>query len=122
VDTSVWIGHWRSANVPLQKILEDEQVLMHPFVIGELACGNLKNRKEIIALLHALPQARKVNDDEILFFIERHRLMGRGLGLVDAHLLATAHIEAARLWTTDKTLHTLAGELHCAFTPAATAQ
>ena len=122
VDTSVWIGHWRSANGFLQKILEDEQVLMHPFVIGELACGQMKNRKEIIALLHALPQARKADDDEILFFIERHHLMGRGIGLIDAHLLATVHIEAARLWTTDKALHALASELQCAFTPTATAQ
>ena len=122
VDTSVWIGHWRTAQVLLQKILEDEQVLMHPFVIGELACGQMKNRKEIIALLHALPQARKADDDEILFFIERHHLMGRGLGLIDMHLLATAHIEAARLWTTDKKLHAVARELQCAFTPTDSAQ
>lgn len=122
VDTSVWIGHWRAAHAQLQKILEDEQVLMHPFVIGELACGQMKNRKEIIALLHALPQARKADDDEILFFIERHQLMGRGLGLIDMHLLATAHIESARLWTMDKKLQALAGELHCAFSPATTAQ
>ena len=122
VDTAVWIGHWRSANALLQKVLDDEQVLLHPFVIGELACGQMKNRKEIIALLHALPQARKADDDEVLFFIERHRLMGRGLGLIDAHLLAAAHIESAKLWTTDKTLFALAGELHCAFSPPDTAQ
>ena len=85
VDTSIWIGHFRTFNRVLAGLLEREQVLLHPFVLGEIACGNLKNRVEILSLLQALPAASKADDDEIIFFIEQHALMGRGLGLVDVH-------------------------------------
>ena len=85
VDTSVWIDHFRKSNRLLSSLLETEAVGIHPFVLGELACGNLHNRKEIIALLHALPFVTKADDDELLFFIERHALMGRGIGLIDIH-------------------------------------
>lgn len=104
VDTSVWINHLRTPSRLLGQLLDLEQVLIHPFIVGELACGNIVNRKEIIALLHSLPTLSKADDDEVLFFIERHKLMGRGLGLVDIHLLASATIEAAPIWTADNRL------------------
>ena len=91
VDTSVWIDHFRKKGRRLSDLLEQEEVLLHSFVIGELACGNLQNRKEIISLLHALPLATKADDDEVLIFLERHAIMGRGVGLIDVHLLASCH-------------------------------
>lgn len=115
VDTSIWIDHFRKANATLSSLLETETVVVHPFVVGELACGNLNKREEIIALLHALPHAAKVEDDEILLFIERHRLMGRGIGLIDVHILASCCIDACLLWTRDKRLQVVAGELCIAF-------
>ena len=115
VDTSVWINHLRTPSRLLGQLLDLEQVLVHPFVVGELACGNLANRKEIIALLHSLPSAPTVDDDEVLFFIERHKLMGRGLGLVDVHLLASATIGAASLWTADSNLDLAARGLKIEF-------
>jgi len=111
VDSSVWIDHFRRPSVRLAALLDAEQVLAHPFVLGEVACGNLKNRKEIIALLHALPSTQKADDDEILFFIERHSLNGRGVGLIDIHLLASCLIDQCYIWTTDKNLKTTAEEM-----------
>ncbi len=116
VDTSVWIDHFRDSNTRLVALLESDTVAMHPFVLGELACGNIHNRKEIIALLHALPKASCVEDDDVLFFIERHHIMGQGIGLIDAHLLAACHVDTALLWTMDKRLRGLASSLHIAFT------
>jgi predicted nucleic acid-binding protein len=98
-------------------LLEREEGCIHPFVIGEVACGNLKNRKEIIALLHALPGVQKADDDEILFFIERHHLNGRGVGLIDIHLLAACLMSGCSLWTADKRLQTVARELHIEHNP-----
>jgi len=115
VDTSVWINHFRKPSPLLMQLLDLEQVLAHPFVVGELACGNLANRKEIISLLYALPFAPKADDDEILFFVERHKLMGRGLGLVDAHLLASSTIGGAFIWTADRNLSLAARELRVEF-------
>lgn len=115
VDTSVWINHFRASSRLLAQLLDREQVLTHPFVAGELACGKLVNRKEIIALFHSLPSAQKVDDDEILFFIDRHKLMGRGFGLVDIHLLASTIIEGGLLWTTDNNLSLAARNLGIAF-------
>ena len=87
VDTSVWIDHFRSSNRVLCDLLDDGQVLVHPFVLGEIACGNLRNRKEIVTLMQALPMAPKASDAEILFFIEQRDVIGRGVGLIDMHLL-----------------------------------
>ena len=108
VDTSVWIDHFRVTSGSLASLLEMGEVAMHPFVLGELACGNLANPKEIIALFHALPPVRKVEDDELLLFLERRTLMGRGIGLIDVHLLASCHLDGCRLWTKDKRLRTIA--------------
>lgn len=115
VDTSVWIDHFRASNKRLVALLESGTVAMHSFVLGELACGNLHNRKEIIALLHALPQASRVEDDDVLFFIERQHIMGQGIGLIDTHLLAACHVDMALLWTADKRLRKVADALHIAF-------
>lgn len=115
LDTSVWVDHLRQGDAQVASVLETGRVLSHPFVIGELACGQLKSRAEILGLLAALPQARMARELEVLFFIERHSLMGRGIGYIDAHLLtATALTEGARLWTRDKRLDSLARELEIA--------
>ncbi|MGA9163148.1 MAG: type II toxin-antitoxin system VapC family toxin [Thiobacillus sp.] len=120
LDTSVWINHLRQGDAQVASVLQSGLVLSHPFVIGELACGQSKSRAEILGLLTALPPARVVQEQEVLFFIERHGLMGRGIGYIDAHLLAaTALTEGARLGTRDKRLDTLAHELGLAYVKAA---
>lgn len=104
VDTSVWIDHFRKGRAELVHHLENAAVLIHPFVIGELACGNLQNRKEILDLLAALPYAPIAAHADVLTMLESHQLMGRGLGWVDVHLLASALIAGATLWTLDQPL------------------
>ncbi|HLQ26850.1 MAG TPA: type II toxin-antitoxin system VapC family toxin [Acidiferrobacterales bacterium] len=119
VDSSVWIDHLRAGNATLVELLNTSQVLAHPFVVGELACGNLKNRKAVLSLLQDLPAAPVASDDEVLFFIERHSLMGRGIGYVDAHLLsAVAMAKIGRLWTRDKPLSAVAESMSLAFETA----
>ncbi len=117
VDTSIWIDHLRLSNPQLQKRLEQELVAGHPFVVGELACGNLRNRTEILSLFQALPAAPLASHDEVLHFIEREKLIGRGLGWVDVHLLASARLMAGKLWTRDKALSIAARELGIASNP-----
>ena len=116
VDTSVWISHLRSEDRKLTTLLNRDQVLIHPMVLGELACGNLRSRKEVLSLLGGLPRVLVADHDEVLFFIERHELMGSGIGYVDAHLLAsTALAQSARLWTHDLRLAQVASELNRSF-------
>ena len=115
VDTSVWIDHLRYGNKSLAHLLNTEGVCMHPFVLGELACGNLQNRSELLSLFRALPPAEKVEDEEVLFFIEKNQLMGRGIGLVDMHLLASCRIQKSYLWTKDRRLKQVAEELDLGF-------
>ena len=116
VDTLVWIRHLRSEDSKLTTLLNEDQVLIHPMVLGELACGNLRNRKEILSLLGGLPRVLVADHDEVLFFIERHQLMGSGIGYVDAHLLAsTALAQSAQLWTHDLRLAQVASELNLSF-------
>jgi len=112
VDSSVWIDHFRKSNRQLAALLESEQVAMHPFVLGEIACGNLQNRNEILKLMDALPSVQPAEDDEVRLLIEQHQLHGRGVGLIDMHLLASCLIDHCTLWTNDKRLKTIAGELH----------
>jgi len=119
VDSSVWIHHLRAGDSTLVELLNTSQVLAHPFVVGELACGNLKNRKAVLSLLYDLPAAPVASDDEVLFFIERHSLMGRGIGYVDAHLLsAVSMAKIGRLWTRDKPLSAVAESMSLAFETA----
>lgn len=116
VDTSVWIDHLRSGEPALATALEGGRVLMHPFVLGELACGNLKNRGEVLRLLGDLPVAPTATDPEVLGLIERRALMGRGIGYIDAHLLASAALaDVGRLWTRDRSLVAVAAEVDLAF-------
>jgi predicted nucleic acid-binding protein len=89
----------------LEALLNEGRVACHPFVIGELACGNLRNRAEIIPLLQALPMSLIAEHGEVLRFIDNHRLMGKGLGYVDAHLLASSALAKIHLWTIDKRLN-----------------
>jgi predicted nucleic acid-binding protein len=103
-DTSVWVEHLRRGEPRLAALLRGGEVLCHPFVAGELACGNLAQREQILALLAALPSLDKVEDDELLHFIALHRLHGRGLGLVDVHLLAACALAGRPLWTLDTRL------------------
>lgn len=115
VDTSVWVEHLRRDSARLRGLLLDGQVLAHPFVLGELACGWLEPREEILTLLRQLPQAERAEDEEVLRFIERHRLYGRGLGWVDVHLLASALLSGAVLWTQDRRLARAAADLKAGF-------
>jgi predicted nucleic acid-binding protein len=119
VDTSVWVDHLRLGDVQLAILLNSSQVLMHPFVVGELACGNLGNRAEVLGLLALLPRATVANDEETLFFIERHELMGRGIGYVDAHLLAAVSLNGGtQLWTRDKRLWAVASTMQITYDSA----
>lgn len=112
VDTSVWIDHLHHGDATLGAALEKGSVLTHPLVIGELACGNLRRRVEILRLLSELPQAPVASNAEVLEFIERRHLMGRGIGFVDAHLLASVTLAgSATLLTTDRRLAAVATEL-----------
>ncbi len=112
VDTSVWIDHLRKGVPRLAAALEEGQVVVHPFVLGELACGNLKNRGEVLRLLGELPAAPTATDPEALRFIEERGLMGRGIGYIDVHLLASALLAGdTRLWTRDKRLAAVAADL-----------
>jgi predicted nucleic acid-binding protein len=116
VDTSVWVDHLRRGDAQLVALLESAKVATHPFVIGEIACGSLANRQTVLALLQDLPMATVADSDEVLAYIERHRLYGKGIGYVDVHLLAAAALTAdAALWTRDKRLLAAAQALRCAY-------
>jgi len=111
VDTSVWIDHLRKGDSELASLLNEGVVLCHPFVIGELACGNLKNRDEILSLLAALPAPLVASHEEGLRLVADRKLAGKGLGWIDVHLLASALLSKCTLWTKDKALGTAAGSL-----------
>ena len=112
VDTSVWIEHLRAGNRMLRSLLESGEVLAHPFVVGELACGTLRNRKEILTLLQALPEAQVAEHEEVMRVVEREQLYGQGIGWMDAHLLASARLSRAALWTLDRHLSKIASQLN----------
>jgi predicted nucleic acid-binding protein len=111
VDTSVWISHLRDGNHSLETLLNDGRVLCHPFVLGELACGNLKDRKIILSLLELLPLCVSAEHEEVMALIEKKRLMGKGLGYIDMSLLASAILTGVPLWTLDKKLAHASAEL-----------
>ena len=110
VDTSVLVEHRRSGLPRLATLLQGGDVRIHPSVIGELACGNLRNRSQVLELLQGLPVATVASDAEVLLLIEREQLMGRGIGYIDAHLLAAARLSHCRLWTQDRRLAAVAEE------------
>jgi predicted nucleic acid-binding protein len=111
VDTSVWVDHLRRRNATLSSLLEQAQIWTHAFVVGELACGNLGQRAKILESLATLPHAPMASHEEALAFLEAHRLMGRGLGWIDVHLLASAKLAKLPFWTMDKRLMAVAADL-----------
>ncbi|MFM7533085.1 MAG: VapC toxin family PIN domain ribonuclease, partial [Rubrivivax sp.] len=117
---TVWVDHLWGGDAGLVDLLERSGVLMHPFVVGELACGNLRGRESILELLQGLPAAVVASPEEVLTFIGRHRLHGKGIGHVDAHLLASVALTpGARLWTRDARLRRMAGSLGCVHSESA---
>jgi predicted nucleic acid-binding protein len=115
VDTSVWVDHLRRGDRTLATALETGEVVCHDFVIGELACGRLSARAEILSLLEALPRAPVVEHEEVVTFVERHGLAGFGIGWIDAHLLASARLEQLGLWTRDLRLRRAALRIEAAW-------
>ena len=111
VDTSVWVDHLRNGNPRLTALLAENQVLGHPFVLGELALGHLRRRREVLALLADLPAASVADHEEVLAFVEHHALVGGGIGWIDAHLLTAAVLGGDSLWTLDRRLAALAEKL-----------
>ena len=115
VDTSIWVNHLRKGSPHLEELLLNAKAVCHPFIIGELACGNIKNRNEFLSLIETLPMAPTIDPDEFLYFIEKNRLMGKGVGFVDIHLLASACLSEIPLWTSDKKLKSVSIELNIAY-------
>jgi predicted nucleic acid-binding protein len=114
VDSSVWIDHLRATNASLAELIGDKLVLIHPYVVGELAVGSIKDRKEFLGKLSDLPAATVATDSEVLDLIERRSLYGCGIGYLDADLLASVFLtDGARLWTFDRKLHELAEREGC---------
>ena len=114
-DTSVWINHLRETDEDLKQLLLKGRVMCHEYIVGELACGNIKNRKDILTFLKALPTAPLIDFDEYLYFIDEHRLNVFGIGFVDIHLLASSKLSQTKLWTEDKRLKTAASKLGIGF-------
>ena len=115
VDSSIWIDYLRSGDVALARLLEESSVLTHPFILGELALGNLRQREQILDDLQTLPEIIPATDDEVMHFINTNHLYGKGIGYVDAHLLASVRLApGSRIWTRDKRLDALAREMNIA--------
>jgi predicted nucleic acid-binding protein len=118
VDTSVWVSHLRSGDARLAALLNGGLVACHPSVVGELACGNLRRRSDILDLLQSLPTVEAAEHDEVLGFIERTHLWGRGIGYIDVHLLVSAMLAGMPLWTDDKRLARVAADLDLRYQPS----
>jgi len=116
-DTSIWIDHFRCENATLAALLVNGDVICHPFVIGEVACGALKERRRTLDWLAALESAPLADHDEVLALIDGHHLMATGLGWLDAHLLASTLLAGGRLWTLDAPLARAATQLSVLFHP-----
>jgi predicted nucleic acid-binding protein len=115
VDTSVWIDHFRSNSSALRRLLDDDLVMCHPLVIGEIACGNIKHRSEVLESLSLLLTTPTVDYQELLTFIDTHKLFGQGLGWIDVHLLASTMLQQVTLWTLDQPLRQAARKLRCSY-------
>lgn len=114
-DTSIWVDHFRREDEELKGLLYSGQVLLHPFIIGELSLGHFRSRKTVLQMLNDLPKAIIASDDEVAVFIEKHRLYGLGIGYIDSHLLASAFLTKVRIWTKDKRFKEVAVKLGCAY-------
>ncbi|AUA54822.1 Probable ribonuclease VapC32 [Achromobacter spanius] len=118
VDTSIWIDHLGASEPRLEQLLHNEFVLMHPFIVGELALGSLNKRDMVLGALTLLPQAVRASHDEAIHFLHAERLFGKGIGYVDLHLLASTRLTpGASLWTKDKRLGSLAKTLNLSVEP-----
>jgi predicted nucleic acid-binding protein len=115
VDTSIWIDHFKNGNNQLIELLDNGEVFCHPFIIGELACGYIKNRQEIITALRALPQSAFIEHDEIMVFIEKNNIMGKGLGYIDIAILGSSLVTGIPLWTFDQKLNAIAKKFKNSF-------
>lgn len=112
IDTSVWVDHLRRREPRVVAALDGGGVLMHPFILGEVACGNLRHRARVLALMRDLPRAPVATEAEALDFIDRRRLMAQGIGYIDVHLLASVVLTGtARFWTRDRRLAIVADDL-----------
>ena len=111
VDTSVWIDHLHHSDEDLKELLLSNQVCIHPFILGELSCGNISNRNEVLSLLRTLKSIDLALDEEVYTLIENRKLFGKGLGFIDVHLLASALVHHVPIWTRDKSLRLVAGKL-----------
>jgi predicted nucleic acid-binding protein len=114
-DTSVWIDHWRTMSARFADLLGEDRIVIHPFVLGEIALGAIASRAELLQHLGRLRTTSVAQHREVLGLIEQTPLWGRGIGWVDAHLLATAMLDRIQLWTLDQQLHAAAQELGVAF-------
>jgi predicted nucleic acid-binding protein len=114
-DTSIWVDHLRKSNGQLIELLNNGEVFCHPFIIGELACGYIKNRQEIITALRALPQSAFIEHDEIMVFIEKNNIMGKGLGYIDIAILGSSLVTGIPLWTFDQKLNAIAKKFNNSF-------
>jgi predicted nucleic acid-binding protein len=111
-DTSVWIDHLRSGNKEMRRLLNQGHIVIHPFIIAELALGSLKERAKTLALLDLLPHVRVAQLSEVRSMIEARHLYGLGIGLIDAHLLASVLLHPSTLlWTKDRPLRKVAEAL-----------
>jgi len=115
VDTSVWINFLHKGDNKLSEQLIDGKVLTHEFIIGELTCGNIKNRDNFLELISELPKVKTCLFEEIIFFIEKNNLYGKGIGFIDVHLLASALISNVKLWSADNKLNLIATDLKVNF-------
>lgn len=116
VDTSVWVDHLRYGDQCLEQLLMLDQVSIHPLVIGELACGNLQHREKLLRLWKQLPYAIEANHQEVMILLEQYNLMGKGIGFINLHLLATTYLTMiTKLWTRDKRLHKISPTLGVAY-------
>lgn len=116
LDTSVWIRHFKTSNLRVVQLLESESVVSHEFVVTEIACGSLKSREETLGYFQELITLPTVSAQEVMLLIESKRLYSRGIGLVDAHLLAsTLIVPDTQIWTADKRLESIAREMGIAY-------
>ena len=114
-DASVWVNHFRRGGAQLSQALLDGRMLIHPFVIGEIACGSLRSRPNVLSDLQRLPSAVTAEHEEVLGFLDQNRLYGVAITWIDVHLLASARLSHCRLWTLDKHLLTAATRLHLGY-------
>ena len=117
VDTSIWIDHFQKSDSNLKKLLLAAEVVNHPYVIGELACGNLSNRLEILSLLESLPKTIIARQEEILEFINKNKLYGLGVGYIDIHLIASTLLDGLKIWSKDKSLISVAEQFNIVYNP-----